>query len=140
MFLLDICNFAFPVISGSLEFTYLEKLSFNTVIKQNLTFTTSSSPAGDKYDHQWEALAGWFLGPRAENRNIFNDLMLKALNWHEDRREEFFPADPSYFTEEIKNSEAAQHEYKDMENQMKEMHRELNKSIPFFSTRYQVFK
>ncbi|XP_066919495.1 uncharacterized protein [Clytia hemisphaerica] len=96
-----------------------------------------SNPAGDKYDHQWEALAGWFLGPRAENRNIFNDLMLKALNWHEDRREEFFPADPSYFTEEIKNSEAAQHEYKDMEKQMKEMHRELNKSIPFFSTRYQ---
>ena len=64
--------------------------------------------------------------------------MMKALNWHEDRREEFFPADPSYFKEEIKNSEAAQHEYKDMEEQMKAMHCELNKSIPFFSTRYQV--
>ena len=96
------------------------------------------SPTGDKYDHQWEALAGWFLGPRAENRNIFNELMLKALNWHEDRREEFFPSDPSYFTDELKNSEAAKHEYKDMEDQMKAMHQELNKSIPFFSTRYQV--
>ena len=138
MFLLDICNFAFPVISGSLEFTYLEKLSFNTVIKQNLTFTTSSSPAGDKYEHQWEALAGWFLGPRAENRYVLNDLMSKALNWHADRREEFFPSDPSYFTEKIKNSVAAKSEYEYMEKQMKRMHDQLNRSIPFFSTRYQV--
>ena len=97
-----------------------------------------SSPTGDKYAHQWEALAGWFLGPRAENRHIFNELTLKALNWHEDRREEFFPSDPSYFTDEFKNSEAARHEYKDMEDQMHAMHQELNKSIPFFSTRYQV--
>ena len=64
--------------------------------------------------------------------------MLKALNWHEDRREEFFPSDPSYFTDELKNSEAAKHEYKDMEDQLQAMHQELNKSIPFFSTRYQV--
>ena len=64
--------------------------------------------------------------------------MLKALNWHEDRREEFFPSDPSYFTDELKISEAAIHEYKDMEDQMNAMHQELNKSIPFFSTRYQV--
>ena len=66
--------------------------------------------------------------------------MLKALNWHEDCREEFFPSDPSYFTDELKNSEAAKHEYKDMEDQMNAMHQELNKSIPFFSTRYQVKK
>ena len=64
--------------------------------------------------------------------------MLKSLNWHEDRREDFFPADPSYFTAEIRNSEAAQGEYKDLENKLKKMHTALNKSIPFFSTRYQV--
>ena len=98
----------------------------------------STSPSGDRYAHQWEALAGWFLGPRAENRQVFNELMLKALNWHEDRREEFFPSDPCYFTDEFKNSEAAKHECKDMEEQMLAMHQELNKSIPFFSTRYQV--
>jgi len=95
------------------------------------------NPAGQKYDHQWEALAGWFLGPRAENRYVFNDLTLKALNWHADRREEFFPSDPSYFTEKIKNSHAAKSEYKDMEKQMRKMHDQLNRSIPFFSTRYQ---
>jgi len=83
-------------------------------------------------------LAGWFLGPRAENRIVFNNLMSKALNWHENRREEFFPSDPCYFTNEIKDSEAAQAEYKDLEKKMAAMHTELNKSIPFFSTRYQV--
>ena len=95
-------------------------------------------PVGELYDKQWQALAGWFLGPRAENRNVFNELMLKALNWHENRREEFFPADPSYFTSEFRNSVPAQAEYKDLEEKMAEMHTALNKSIPFFSTRYQV--
>ena len=64
--------------------------------------------------------------------------MAKALNWHEDRREKFFPADPCYFTTEFRNSEAAQAEYKDLEIKMKAMHERLNLSIPFFSTRYQV--
>ena len=95
-------------------------------------------PTGDKYERQWESLAGWFLGPRAENREVFNEMMLKTLNWHEDRREDFFPADPSYFTNEFRNSEAAQGEYADLEKKLREMHDKLNKSIPFFSTRYQV--
>ena len=64
--------------------------------------------------------------------------MLKSLNWHENRREEFFPADESYFTHEFRNSAPAQAEYKDLEEKMAEMHSALNKSIPFFSTRYQV--
>ena len=64
--------------------------------------------------------------------------MLKSLNWHEDRREAFFPADPCYFTEEFKNSDAAKAEYADLEKKMREMHDKLNKSIPSFSTRYQV--
>ena len=96
------------------------------------------SPSGDESDKQWQALAGWFLGPRAENRFVLNDLMMKALNWHEDRREQFFPSDPCYFTEDFRNSKAAKGEYEDMEEKMKEMHKELNRSIPFFSTRYQV--
>lgn len=111
-------------------------LSFLKIIQKCCSFSNTS---GNEYDRQWEALAGWFLGPRAENRYVFNELMMKALNWHEDRREEFFPADPCYFTEQIKNSEAATAEYKDLEKRMKEMHEELNRSIPFFSTRYQVF-
>ena len=106
--------------------------------KELTAFYFHYRPKGDAYERQWESLAGWFLGPRAENREVFNKLMLLSLNWHEDRREDFFPADPSYFTSEFRNSEAAQGEYADLEKKLRAMHDKLNKSIPFFSTRYQV--
>ena len=90
------------------------------------------------YRDPWNAIAAWFLGPRSENREIFNRLVLSTLNFYEDCRENYYPADPCYITEEVKASPGFRGEIKDLENKLGELNHELTDSIPFYSTRYQV--
>ena len=94
---------------------------------------------GDSYKEPWRALAGWFLGPRAENCKVFNELAIEACNWHAECRKQYYPDDPSYFINDIKDSTLAKTKIKELKIKMKEMNAQLTKSIPFFSTRYQVF-
>lgn len=83
-------------------------------------------------------MAGWFLGPRAENRDQFTRLTKQAIDWYSDCREQYYPTDPCYITEDVKASSAYRAEIRDLEEQMEAMFHELSDSIPFFSTRYQV--
>ncbi|XP_057310436.1 L-tyrosine decarboxylase-like [Hydractinia symbiolongicarpus] len=94
-------------------------------------------PQSDCYKKPWEALGAWFLGPRAENREVFSRLISKAIEWYADCREGYFPGDPCYIDSKVKGSKAYQSEIADTENQLKIMHDELSTSTPFFSTRYQ---
>lgn len=96
-----------------------------------------AAPAADVYKQPWRALAGWFLGPRAENRDQFTRLTKQAIDWYSDCREQYYPTDPCYITEDVKASSAYRAEIRDLEEQMEAMFRELSDSIPFFSTRYQ---
>jgi len=79
----------------------------------------------------------WFLGPKAENLQIFERLVIDALRDQAYWRRNFHPGDPIHITEEVKRSPG----YLAGLDALYEGHRELlsflKKSVPFFSMRYQ---
>lgn len=85
-----------------------------------------------------QALGAWFLGPKAENRVEFTNLVKAAIDSHCDDRELFYPDDPKYVTDDIKESGP----YKDSLALLCSWHKELlgrlQGSVPFFSYRYQA--
>ena len=83
-------------------------------------------------------MAAWFLGPKAENRVEFNNLVLSVLNDYEDYRASYQPTDPLYISEDVKYSEAYQHEIQNLRDCLKGLNASLRDSVPFFSSRYKV--
>lgn len=83
------------------------------------------------------AVEAWFLGPKAENAEEFERLLLEAVRDHAFWRRNFHPGDPTHITEQIKRSP----EYLEAMDSLKENYRSLlaflKKSVPFFSMRYQ---
>jgi glutamate/tyrosine decarboxylase-like PLP-dependent enzyme len=83
------------------------------------------------------AVEAWFLGPKAENVDEFERLLLEAVRDHAFWRRNFHPGDPTHITEQIKRSP----EYLEAMGSLKENYRSLlaflKKSVPFFSMRYQ---
>ena len=65
---------------------------------------------------------------KLENKEIVKELVAKCLDWYCDCRESYFPTDPSYITEDVKNSDAYKGEIKDLENNLEQMHKELSVS------------
>ncbi|MGH2852813.1 MAG: pyridoxal phosphate-dependent decarboxylase family protein [Solirubrobacteraceae bacterium] len=83
------------------------------------------------------SLAGWFLGPKAENQDVLRKLIVGALDAHCQARRDYFPADPAYVTEEVKASP----EYRDtvafVEARLGYLLKQLSGSVPFWSYRWQ---
>ncbi len=83
------------------------------------------------------ALEAWFLGPKAENADLFEKLIADAIRDQAHWRRNFHPDDPTHITEEIKRSPA----YLEAVGSLKDNHQSLlsflKKSVPFFSMRYQ---
>jgi glutamate/tyrosine decarboxylase-like PLP-dependent enzyme len=83
------------------------------------------------------AVEAWFLGPKAENAEEFERLLLEAVRDHVFWRRNFHPGDPTHITEQIKRSP----DYLQAMDSLKENYRSLlaflKKSVPFFSMRYQ---
>ena len=50
----------------------------------------------------------------------------------------FYPCDPPYVTDEVRQAPSFQLSKSKMEFELKKMQKELHKSVPFFSTRYKV--
>lgn len=84
-----------------------------------------------------DKLAAWFLGPLAENEKLFGDLMQKAVKSHCKDRREFYPHDPVYVTEDIKNSSEYKNSVKMLTDEVDHLLCALRGSVPFFSYRYQ---
>ncbi|RHZ77170.1 hypothetical protein Glove_184g147 [Diversispora epigaea] len=89
-------------------------------------------------DKENNAVASWFLGPRAENgyivRKFYEEIINKLV---ESRRDKYYPNDPFFITEEMQYSA----EYKSNMNSQQELFTELlnklaEKSVPFWSPRY----
>ena len=93
-------------------------------------------PASNAYP--WNAVAAWFLGPQAENREVFNRLVLRSLNFYEDCRENSYPTDPCSITEKVKTSTGYCGEIENLEKNLLILNTELAGSTPFYSTRYQA--
>lgn len=82
------------------------------------------------------SLAAWFLGPRAENKELFNRLIQSAIEANCNDRANLFD-DPPYVTEGRKDRD-----YQDsvgrMEDEFNKLLKALSGSVPFFSYRYQA--
>src|SRR4051794_37141896 len=50
------------------------------------------------------SLESWFLGPKAENQTLFQELVNQAVGSHCDYRRDYFPSDPVSITKELKQS------------------------------------
>ena len=99
---------------------------------------SAPAPLGDSYKEQWKALGAWFLGPRAENCDVFLDTFKDIFKEHVRLRNNYFPSDPAYITPEMKSSHAYHSEVEDMKQELMRMHKEMENNVPFFSPRYQA--
>lgn len=86
------------------------------------------------------SLESWVMGPKAENFEVFEKLVLQALASHRDYRLDYFPNDPVSITEDLKQSEnyhVSLHGQQGLYQRFHEMLEELKGSAPFHSYRWQ---
>lgn len=83
------------------------------------------------------AVEAWFLGPKGENADVFERLIIEAIRDQAFWRKNYHPGDPTHITEEMRRSA----QYLEAMDSLQEGYRELlaflKKSVPFFSMRYQ---
>lgn len=83
-------------------------------------------------------MSSWFLGPKAENRDILNRLALHVLHRHAESRDAYFPTDPSFVDEKMKSSAGFKAGVEKLESQLNIMSEKFINSVPTFSSRYRV--
>jgi glutamate/tyrosine decarboxylase-like PLP-dependent enzyme len=86
--------------------------------------------------HGPNSLAGWFLGPKAENADLFKKLINQALEKHIKDRESLYEDDPEYVTKEIKESEEYKKTVEVLEQKATALFDQLKSSVPFWSYRW----
>jgi glutamate/tyrosine decarboxylase-like PLP-dependent enzyme len=81
--------------------------------------------------------AAWFLGPKGENREILEGMVLKAIREHVRAREEYAPKDPCFMPPEAFDEPRFRHTVQLIEERLGEMLHYLHGSIPLSSYRNQ---
>jgi glutamate/tyrosine decarboxylase-like PLP-dependent enzyme len=79
----------------------------------------------------------WFLGPKGENGEVFEQLVAHAIRDHVFWRRNYHPSDPTHITEAIKRSDDYLEAMDVLRDGFQELLSFLKKSVPFFSMRYQ---
>ena len=82
------------------------------------------------------SLPAWFLGPRAENADLLEKLILEALRDHVFWRRNFHPEDGFTIRETDKRSEGYERAVAKMTQELMGLLAELKQGVPFFSGRY----
>ncbi len=83
------------------------------------------------------SLAAWFLGPKAENREMLAEFIRQAIEAHCKDRTDYFPDDPVFVTDEIQQSEEFKATRKNFQDHLEHMLLQLRGSIPLASYRNQ---
>lgn len=96
----------------------------------------SKRDVSDDVTKPWAAVGTWFLGPKAENADVFIDLMFDSIRAHMDFRRGFYPCDPPYVTDELRKAESFKRSYEKIKTELDNIQKDLYRSVPFFSTRY----
>lgn len=78
----------------------------------------------------------WVLGPKAENADIFEKLLLEAFRDYCYWRRNFHPEDMPYIKAEDRLDSRFQRYLEDLQDHLFEMLSHLKRSVPFFSPRY----
>lgn len=83
------------------------------------------------------ALPAWFLGPKAENQELFQYFIKMAVDSHCDFRRRYYPQDPKYVTREVKASPAYNESVEQLHSHYELLLKELQGSLPLSSYRNQ---
>jgi hypothetical protein len=83
-----------------------------------------------------EKLYSWFLGPKAENADIFERLVLEALRDCVFWRRNFHPEDEIIITEEIRRDASFQESIDLLQQKFITLLADLKRGVPFYSPRY----
>ena len=83
-----------------------------------------------------DALRAWFLGPRAENAELFERLVTEALRDHVFWRRNYHPEDGFTIHETDKRSEGYDEAVATLTQELLGLLAELKRGVPFFSGRY----
>lgn len=81
------------------------------------------------------APAGWFLGPKAENKRVLLDLIAETIEAHCNFRTSYHPEDPVMITTEVKQSQAYNQAIKALRESTVALNETLRHSAPLFSMR-----
>ena len=98
----------------------------------------STKDLGSSEAEPWGAVGAWFIGPKGENGDVFRELILKAVDHQIRFRENYYPSDPAYVDEEVRQTESYQRVMNRTHKELTKMLSEMDKSVPFFSNRYKV--
>jgi len=83
-----------------------------------------------------EALRAWFLGPRAENAELLERLLVEALRDHVFWRRNYHPEDGFAIRETDKRREGYEENVATLTQELMGLLAELKRDVPFFSGRY----
>lgn len=106
-------------------------------IEQYLGYTESRQ-GPDVDEKGGHSLAAWFLGPKGENSQLFQQLVTQAVEVHARDRTNTYPGDPAWITEEVKESVAYGDTVTVLQTEYEKLLTALEGSVPFFSYRYQA--
>lgn len=85
----------------------------------------------------WSALGAWFMGPKAENGDIFQNLVSDTIDSQiKFRRHIYFPCDPPYVTDELREADAYQASMDHLKTELELLQKHMQNSVPFYSSRY----
>ena len=83
-----------------------------------------------------EALPAWFLGPRAENAELLERLVVEALRDHVFWRRNYHPEDGFAIREMDKRREGYEENVATLTQELMGLLAVLKRDVPFFSGRY----
>lgn len=83
------------------------------------------------------AVEAWFLGPKGENADELERLVVEAVRDQAFWRRNYFPGDPTHITEEMKRAPEYTRAAGALRDGFRGLLAFLKKSVPFFSMRYQ---
>ncbi|MGH7732599.1 MAG: pyridoxal phosphate-dependent decarboxylase family protein, partial [Gemmatimonadales bacterium] len=84
-----------------------------------------------------EALRAWFLGPRAENADVLERLVLESLRDHVFWRRNYHPEDGLRIRESDRRREGYEESVATLTQELLGLLADLKQDVPFFSGRYQ---
>jgi len=82
---------------------------------------------------QYRHLA-WFLGPKAENAEVMENLLIQVLRDYFHWRKNYFPGDPILVTRSLQREFSADHDR--LRERLDELMAALRRNFPFYSPRY----
>lgn len=88
-------------------------------------------------DDSYAGVAGYFIGPKAENEDLYMGLLNKSIRQHMDLRKVYYSDEEGYIDQEIKSKQPYEETCKRLIKGHEELCKRLKDSVPFFSQRYQ---